>query len=93
MADLQKLLFETPARVSDREILVTARLNACVKAFAGQEFSDDVMDRINAAVTNQADRLIVKAHCARGRTGSLSSLAAVYMWRSEARLCSNSAVN
>jgi hypothetical protein len=57
---LQKLLFETPARVSDREILVTARLNACVKAFAGQELSDDVMERINAAVTNEADRLIAE---------------------------------
>jgi hypothetical protein len=58
MADLQKLFFETQATVSDREILATARLNACVKAFAGQELSGGVIDRINAAVAEEADRLI-----------------------------------
>lgn len=58
MADLQKLFFETRANVSDREVLATARLNASVKAFAGQELSDDVMDRINQAVANEIDRLI-----------------------------------
>jgi hypothetical protein len=58
MADLQKLLFETPAKVSEKEILATARLNARVKAFAGQALSDDVLVQINEAVTDEADRLI-----------------------------------
>lgn len=58
MADLQKLLFDTPATVSDREVLATARLNACVKAFAGRPLSDDIVDEINAAVADEADRLI-----------------------------------
>jgi hypothetical protein len=58
MADLQKLFFETKAKVTDREILATARLNACVKAFAGQELSDDVVERINQAVADEADKLI-----------------------------------
>lgn len=58
MADLQKLLFETPAKVTDREVLATARLNACVKVFAGQELAGDVMDRINAAIADEADQLI-----------------------------------
>jgi hypothetical protein len=58
MTDLQKLLFETPAKVTDREVLATARLNACVKSFAGQPLSDDVLDRINDAVADEADRLI-----------------------------------
>ena len=60
MADLQKLLFETPAKINDREILATARLNARVKAFAGETLSDDVLDRINAAVADEADRLIAE---------------------------------
>ena len=58
MTDLHKLLFETKARISDREVLATARLNACVKIFAGQELADDVMDRINAAIAEEADQLI-----------------------------------
>lgn len=58
MADLQKLLFETKARVTDREILATARLNARVKAFAGQVLDDDVMDRINAAIGDEMDQLV-----------------------------------
>ena len=58
MADLQKLLFETPAKVSDREVLVTARLNASVKPFAGRELSDDVIDQINEAIADEADRLV-----------------------------------
>jgi hypothetical protein len=58
MADLQKLLFETRATVGDREILATARLNASVKAFAGQELTDDVIGRINHAIADEADRLI-----------------------------------
>jgi hypothetical protein len=58
MADLQKLLFETKATVTDREVLATARLNACVRVFAGQELSEGVIDRINAAVADETDRLI-----------------------------------
>ena len=58
MADLQKLLFETKAKVSDREVLATARLNARVKTFAGQELADDVIDRINAAIADEADQLV-----------------------------------
>ncbi|HET6194442.1 MAG TPA: hypothetical protein VFE12_01760 [Acetobacteraceae bacterium] len=58
MADLQKLLFETRATVTDREVLATARLNARVKAFAGRELSDDVTDQINAAVADEVQKLI-----------------------------------
>jgi hypothetical protein len=58
MPDLQKLLFETKATVSDREVLATARLNACVKAFAGHVVSDDVVEEINTAVAEEADRLV-----------------------------------
>ncbi len=60
MADLHKLLFETPAKISDREVLATARLNACVKAFAGRELADDVIDHINQAICDEADRLIAE---------------------------------
>ena len=58
MVDLQKLLFETPAKVTDREILATARLNARVKAFAGCELSDGIVEQINEAVADEMDRLI-----------------------------------
>ena len=58
MADLQKLLFETKAKVTDREVLATARLNACVKQFAGQVLADDMIDRINAAIAEEADLLV-----------------------------------
>ena len=58
MADLQRLFFETKATISDREILATARLNARVKAFAGQELAEDVVDRINAAVADEVSLLI-----------------------------------
>jgi hypothetical protein len=60
MADLQKLLFETRAKVTDKEILATARLNARVKVFAGRELSDDIMDQINHAVADETDRLIAE---------------------------------
>lgn len=60
MADLQKLLFEKKANVSDREILATARLNARVKAFAGREFSDEIMAQINQAIADEADLLIAE---------------------------------
>ena len=60
MADLQKLLFETQAKVTDREILATARLNARVKTFAGRELSDDIVDQINKAVAAEADLLIAE---------------------------------
>jgi len=58
MADLHKLLFETPAKVTDREVLATARLNACVKQFAGQILEDGIVDRINDAIADEADRLV-----------------------------------
>jgi hypothetical protein len=60
MADLQKLFFDTKAKVTDREILATARLNACVKAFAGRELTGDVMADINRAVADEADKLIAE---------------------------------
>ncbi len=60
MTDLQKLLFDTKATISDREVLATARLNACVKGFAGRELSDDIVPRINDAVASEADRLIAE---------------------------------
>jgi hypothetical protein len=56
--DLHKLLFETKASVTDREVLATARLNASVKPFAGQVLDEDVIDRVNAAISAEADRLI-----------------------------------
>lgn len=58
MTDLHRLLFETPARVTDREVLATARLNARVKAFAGQELAEGVIERINQAIADEADKLI-----------------------------------
>ncbi len=58
MANLQKLLFDTPARVTDKEVLATARLNARVKAFAGRELSDDILRQINQAVAEESDQLI-----------------------------------
>lgn len=58
MTDLHKLLFETPAKVTDREVLATARLNACVKPFAGQVLEDGIIDRINAAIADEADQLV-----------------------------------
>jgi hypothetical protein len=60
MADLQKLFFGNQAKVSDREILATARLSARVKAFAGRELSDDIVEQINAAVADEADQLIAE---------------------------------
>ena len=60
MADLQKLLFETQSKVTDREILATARLNARVKAFAGRELSDDIVEQINEAVADETDLLIAE---------------------------------
>jgi hypothetical protein len=60
MADLQKLFFEKKAKVSDREVLATARLNARVKQFGGQEISGDVIARINDAIADEADRLIAE---------------------------------
>ncbi len=60
MTDLQKLLFETRAMVSDREVLATARLSARVKAFAGRELTDSVLQEVNAAVSDEADRLIAE---------------------------------
>jgi hypothetical protein len=59
-ADLHKLLFETKAKISDREVLATARLNARVKVFAGQELADDVLDRINDAIADEADKLVAE---------------------------------
>jgi hypothetical protein len=58
MTDLQKLFFETPAKVSDREIHATARLNACVREFLGKELDEDIVVRINQAVATEADKLI-----------------------------------
>lgn len=60
MADLHKLLFESPAKGGDREVLATARLNARVKAFAGQEIADGMIEQINAAIADEADRLITE---------------------------------
>jgi hypothetical protein len=60
MTDLQKLLFETQATVTDKEILATARLNARVKAFAGLEISDDLVQQINEAIADEAAKLIVE---------------------------------
>jgi hypothetical protein len=59
-ADLHKLLFETKAKVSDREVLATARLNARVKAFAGEELADDTLERINEAIADEADKLVAE---------------------------------
>ena len=58
MVDLQELIFGEPSRVTDREVLATARLNARVRAFAGRELSDDVIKELNAAIAEEANRLI-----------------------------------
>ncbi|MGE0415701.1 MAG: hypothetical protein AB7O80_02755 [Acetobacteraceae bacterium] len=58
MADLRKMLFETPATVTDREVLATARLNARVRTFAGREITDQTIDQINRAVADEMDHLI-----------------------------------
>jgi hypothetical protein len=60
MADLQKLLFESRTKVTDREVFATARLNARVKVFAGQELSDDVGERINRAIAEESDLLVAE---------------------------------
>ena len=60
MADLQKLIFEDKARISDREVLVTARLNACVREFIGHNLSDDIIEQVETAIRNEADRLIAE---------------------------------
>jgi hypothetical protein len=60
VVDLQKLMFETKAKVTDREILATARLNARVKAFAGRELADDIVEQINEAVADETDQLIAE---------------------------------
>ena len=58
MADLQQMFFDSKATMTDREVLATARLNACVKAFAGRALTEDVMVAINQAVADEADKLI-----------------------------------
>ena len=60
VADLQKLFFQTRAQVTDKEILATARLNARVKAFAGRDLCDDIVERINKAVADEADQLVAE---------------------------------
>ena len=57
MADLQSLLFETKATVSDREALAAARLSSRVKVFAGREVTDDLVKEVDAAIRDEADRL------------------------------------
>jgi hypothetical protein len=58
MADLQRLFFGAKSSVSDREVLATARLNACVKAFLGRELREDMLVEINAAVAGEMERLV-----------------------------------
>ena len=58
MADLQKLLFEIRATVSDREVLATSRLSASVKVFAGRELTDGILGEVAAAIRAEADRLV-----------------------------------
>jgi hypothetical protein len=60
VADVEKLLFETPATVTDKEVLATARLNARVKAFAGRELSNDILEQINEAIADETDRLVAE---------------------------------
>jgi hypothetical protein len=58
MADLHHLFFEQKARVTDREVMATARLNASVKPFAGRPLSEDIIEQVNAAIAAEVDRLI-----------------------------------
>jgi hypothetical protein len=60
MTDLQKLLFDRKSRITDREVLATARLNARVKAFAGKEITGDIVEQVEAAILDEADRLIAE---------------------------------
>lgn len=58
MADLQRLFFDQTAKVSDREVLVAARLNARVKRLMGEKLTEELAARVNAAVLDEMDRLI-----------------------------------
>jgi hypothetical protein len=58
MADLQRLLFETGAKVNDRDVLATARLTASVKVFAGRDQTDSILCAVEAAICAEADRLV-----------------------------------
>ena len=60
MADLQKLLFETKATANDREILAAARLSARVKPFAGRQLTDAIVPEVEAAILDEADRLVAE---------------------------------
>jgi hypothetical protein len=60
MTDLQKLLFDSKARITDREVLATARLNARVKAFAGKEITGDIVEQVEAEIIDEADRLVAE---------------------------------
>lgn len=58
MTDLHKRLFESKAKVSDRAVPATARLNACVNPFADQLLGQDVIDRVNAAIAEAIHRMV-----------------------------------
>lgn len=60
MTDLRKLLFETKAGIGDKEVLASARLNARMRAFAGQELTGDIGARVEAAILDESDRLIAE---------------------------------
>jgi len=60
MADLQRLLFEDKAGVSDKEVYVAARLNARMREFTGRELSDTIIEEVEAAFIEEADRLIAE---------------------------------
>ena len=58
MQDLQKLFFEDKARVSDREVLVTSRLNNCLRPFIGQLPNEDTFSEVKGAIVAEMDRMI-----------------------------------
>jgi hypothetical protein len=58
MQDLQKLFFEDKARVSDREVLVTSRLNNCLRPFIGQLPNEDTFAEVKGAIVAEMDRMI-----------------------------------
>ena len=60
MADLQELFFGPKSRVTDREVVVTARLNAVVKPFAGRVLTDDIGEQVNTAIAEEVNRLMAE---------------------------------
>ena len=60
MTDLQKLFFEDEAKVSDKEMLVAARLNGRVRVFLGKPLSGTTLDEVGQAIVEEMDRMVAE---------------------------------